>query len=258
LERLRRAFVNYWDRAGMELVSPEFPLVAVIFADQESYRQYSQRELGDASGSIVGYYSLETNRVTMYDLTGVQALLQAGNRRTTAADINRMLAQPRAEPLVATVVHEATHQIAFNCGMHARFADIPLWVSEGVALFFETPDLSSSRGWRGIGAVNRSRLATFRQNAANGRLGKIESLIDDDKRMRDLNGGVDAYAEAWAMVYYLMRRNPKEFADYLAELSTKTPMLWDKPPARRADFTRHLGEIDQFQADYLQFMQNVQ
>jgi hypothetical protein len=105
--------------------------------------------------------------------------------------------------------------------------------------------------------VNYSRLNTFQNNANAGRLGTIESLLDDDTRMRDLKGGVDAYAEAWAMVYYLIRRNPRQFAAYLEELSTKTPMLWDEPADRRAAFGRHLGEIDQFQADFLRFMQTV-
>ena len=44
---------------------------------------------------------------------------------------------------MATIVHEATHQIAFNCGMQQRYADIPLWLCEGMAVYFEAPDLAS-------------------------------------------------------------------------------------------------------------------
>ena len=69
-----------------------------------------------------------------------------------------MLARPEAEQSVATIIHEATHQIAFNSGLQTRFADVPLWVSEGMAVFFETPDLQSAKGWRTIGAVNTTRL----------------------------------------------------------------------------------------------------
>ena len=67
-----------------------------------------------------------------------------------------ILARPEAAGLVATVVHEATHQMAFNCGLHARLAPVPVWVSEGIATYFETPDLRSRTGWRGIGGVNQS------------------------------------------------------------------------------------------------------
>jgi hypothetical protein len=84
-------------------------------------------------------------------------------------EINEMLSQPAAVPLVATIVHEATHQIAFNCGLQQRYADIPLWLCEGMAVYFEAPDLTSTRGWRGIGRVNYPRLETFRKNVPNWR-----------------------------------------------------------------------------------------
>ncbi|MEM1304033.1 MAG: DUF1570 domain-containing protein, partial [Planctomycetota bacterium] len=153
LERLQRAFVNYWSRQGFDLHEPEFPLVVTIYADRASYRRAAQRDLGNATG-VVGYYSLRTNRVTMFDLTGAEEARGGGGRRSSLKEINQILATPAALPLVATVVHEATHQIAFNCGLQQRFADLPLWLVEGMAVYFEAPDLSSSRGWRGIGKIN--------------------------------------------------------------------------------------------------------
>ena len=58
-ERLYTAFHNFWTHQGFELVEPEFPLVAVVFADKASYVKYSQKELGDAADSIFGYYNLD-------------------------------------------------------------------------------------------------------------------------------------------------------------------------------------------------------
>ncbi len=147
-ERLYMAFTNFWSRKGMKLHEPEFPLVAIVFNSRESYVEHSQKELGKSAEAIVGYYSLRSNRITMYDLTGLESLRTAGGRRGSSAQINRVLAEPAAEQVVATIVHEATHQIAFNSGMQTRFADIPLWVSEGLAVYFETPDLQSAKGWR--------------------------------------------------------------------------------------------------------------
>jgi len=88
-ERLYRAFHNFWQRRGLELHPPEFPLVAVVFDSQQSYEKYSRGELGDAVDSIVGYYSLRTNRISMYDLTGVQALLiyEIGEREMPASTL---------------------------------------------------------------------------------------------------------------------------------------------------------------------------
>ena len=258
LERLRRAFTAFWDRAGLDISKPDFPLVAIIFADQNEYQRYARPELGGAANSVIGYYSLQSNRVTMYDLTGVQAILQAGDARSSPAEINQMLSRPQAEPLVSTIIHEATHQIAYNCGVHARFADIPVWVSEGIALYFETPDLSSTTAWRGIGSVNRPRLAAFQRDLLSGKLGSLESLVLDDERMRDLRQGGDAYAEAWALCYYLMKRKPREFTAYLKELSEKKPMFWDEPEDRLLTFRKHLGgSPSEIQPDFLRYMQTV-
>ena len=57
-ERLYLAFTNFWSRKGFELHEPEFPLVAIVFADKRSYLRFSKAELGDAAESIIGYFSL--------------------------------------------------------------------------------------------------------------------------------------------------------------------------------------------------------
>ena len=163
LERLHKAFTNYWEGQGIELHEPEFPLPVLLFATRQEYEQASREDLPGGTGTIIGFYSLRSNRVNMFDLTGVEAL-RGGGGRGSIKEINQMLSQPAAVPLVATVVHEATHQIAFNCGLQQRYADIPLWLCEGMAVYFEAPDLASTHGWRGIGRVNYPRLETLPQN----------------------------------------------------------------------------------------------
>ena len=44
----------------------------------------------------------------------------------------------------ATIIHEVTHQVAFNCGVHTRFNDVPRWVSEGLATMFEAKGVWNS------------------------------------------------------------------------------------------------------------------
>ena len=257
-ERLYMAFTNYWTRKGLKLAEPEFPLVAVVFRDRATYVQHAQAEVGSGAESIVGYYSLRTNRVTMYDLTGVESLRLAEGRIGTSAQINRLLAQPAAEQVVATIIHEATHQIAYNSGLQTRFADIPLWVSEGIAVYFETPDLGSSKGWRTVGAVNTSRLAQFRQYLAKRPASSLKSLIVDDARLRDARTALDAYAEAWALNYYLLQKHPREYVVYLQALAEKKPMLWDDPETRLREFQAAFGEdLSRLDADFLRQTQKL-
>lgn len=240
-ERLYMSFTNFWTRKGFALNAPEFPLAAIVFADQAAYEKFAKEELGDNARAIIGYYSLRTNRMTMFDLTGVAGQERAGRGGTTA-QINRILAQPEAERTVATIVHEATHQIAFNCGLHTRYSDCPQWFSEGIALYFETPDLTSAKGSSAIGTVNRPRLTRFHDRAAKRPGDWLNSLLRDDARLRDTKNGLDAYAEAWALTYFLLKQHPQQYLAYLKTLSAKKPMEWDDPETRLREFQEAFGQ----------------
>lgn len=257
-ERLYKAFTNFWTRRDFELHEPEFPLVALVFADADSYAQYAGKELGDSANEIIGYYNFATNRMTMYDLTGIQALRHRGDRRSDPNEINRMLARPEAERTVATVIHEATHQIAFNCGLQTRYADIPLWLSEGIAIYFETPDLTSSKGWRSIGEVNQVRLAGFRQYLRQGRAAdSLRTLVSTDDRLRDPKQSSASYAEAWALNYFLLRQKPKQYLAYVKLMAQKQPLLWDEPDDRLRDFKQVFGDPARLDAEFVKQMAKV-
>ena len=234
-EQLYRRFTGFWSHKGMKLSKPEFPLVAIVFRDHGSYIAHARAEIGKTADAISGYYSLQSNRMTMYDLTGVEALQGGAQRRGNAAQINALLAQPQAEPLVATIIHEATHQIAFNSGLQTRFADIPLWVSEGIAVYFETPDLNNAKGWKEIGAINRPRLDRFREYLTRRPADSLTTLISDDTRLRNADSAtaLDAYAEAWALNYYLIRNHPKEFVAYLKSCPKSGSSCGTIPPNGR-------------------------
>ncbi len=232
--------------------------MAIVFAERSTYVKYSQPELGEAADAIIGYFSLRTNRMTMYDLTGVEQFARALDRRASATQINQILARPDAERTVATIVHEATHQIAFNCGLHRRFSDCPLWFSEGIAVYFEAPDLNSAKGWKTIGAVNRVRLEQFRSYLKVRPADSLVSLVSKDDRLRGTKTAPDAYAEAWALTYFLNKQRPKEYVDYLSMLSKKKPLFWDEPETRLSEFKAAFGEdLGALDAEFLRFMAKV-
>ena len=254
LERLYKAFTNYWQNEGLVLDEPEFPLVVLVFADRPLYDKHSREDLPGGPGSIVGYYSLRSNRINMFDLSGAEAIRAPADRRGSMREINQMLSRPEAVPLVATIVHEATHQIAFNCGLQTRYADIPLWLCEGMAVYFEAPDLSSTRGWRGIGRVNYPRLNTFRSNLARWRDGSLRALIADDRQFRDPRTAADAYADAWALNYFLIKYEPDAYRAYVEMLAEKPPLIDDGPQARLAEFRQHFGNLRRLEREFLKQM----
>lgn len=256
-ERLYSAFEVYWPSKGAVLKEPEFPLVAVVFDTRASYEQYARGELGAATSTIMGYYSLHSNMVTMYDLTGHEELKFVGDR-SSQTRISQVLSQPNAERNVATIVHEATHQLAFNTGLQQRFTDTPFWVSEGLAVFFETPDLDNDKGWKKIGAVNRYNLINFRKYLRTREPGALARLLSDDKRFRDPASMADAYSEAWALNYYLINTQGQTYTKYLKVLSEQTPLVMQEPADRQEQFLKLFGRsLEELETDFLKYMQNV-
>ncbi|MGE3314899.1 MAG: DUF1570 domain-containing protein, partial [Planctomycetaceae bacterium] len=151
LEALFKSFFDFWRTKKLELHEPEFPLVAVILPNRTSFAEFALKDAGEQGRSSHGYYSVPTNRMVHYDLTA--DLPKTGGRNRS--DISARLEASAYN--LATVVHEATHQIAFNSGLHTRLADNPLWLTEGLAMFCETPDLKSRSGWKTIGTLNKKR-----------------------------------------------------------------------------------------------------
>jgi hypothetical protein len=243
-ERLQRAFLQTWQQAGWELVEPTVPLPAVVFRTQQEFTAFALKDAGPEVADKPGYYSIRTNRIVLYDLASA-GLDDSG---FDLDEVERRVAA--ATGSVATIVHEATHQIAFNCGMHTRYADTPMWLAEGLAMYCETPDLRTGSGWRTIGKLNVGRLRQFREFAAQRRAGdSLNTLIRNEARFRDPSTMLDAYAESWALVDYLMRERREEFVRYMQEVASKPRLRWDDPETRIGAFSAAFGPIENVEAE---------
>jgi len=233
-EQLHRGFYTYWKNQGWDLPEAKFPLVALVFADRRSYDAYAKADVGDAAQSTIGYYNLATNRMTTYNV-------------------------PDAERNVATIIHEATHQLAYNSGLQKRYADNPMWVSEGMAVFFESPDFSNPRGWRSIGKVNAVNLARFKRYLPQRGAESLATLLADDTRFRQEATAADAYSEAWALTYVLLRTKKKEYIQYLKKLSEIKPLEVKTQRERIEMFEQTLGiDLATFDRQFLAYMARVQ
>ena len=239
LEHFRAAFLA-------EFAPPREPagaLPVLILADRTAFAAYVARP-GRVGGVVDpngrGFYDPVTNRVVLYDFA---AGSPAGRVRDTAA---------AARATVATVVHEAAHQLAYNVGLHARLADNPVWVTEGLAMLCEPADPRHPLGWRGFGRRNAVRFGEFRAFLALRRrdpnlrnANPLPALIRSDDLFRDPATAGHAYAAAWALTAHLRRTRPDALAAYLADLAAKPPLAKDTPDDRAALFAEHFGgDID--------------
>ena len=73
-------------------------------------------------------------------------------------------------------------------------------------------------------------------------------MLADSRRFRDPRTAVDAYADAWALNYYLIKYEPKAYTAYLKMLAEKPPLIEDDPQTRLAEFRKHFGDLRQARA----------
>jgi hypothetical protein len=239
-EDLYRSFVHYFSVRGLRVKEPEFPLVAIVWGNKQQYLNYAATNGVNLSPNAVGYYSPATNRVHLYDAT-------AGKN---GADW-----QQNAD----TIIHEVTHQTAFNTGVHARFAGCPRWLAEGLGTLFEAKGIHSARAFTGRpDRINRQRLADYKRLFPKGVEAEyLAQLVSSDRPFeRDVP---KAYAASWALTFYLVETQSRRYADYLALTAARQPGEPYPDAKRLADFTRIFGDnFAMLAARLSRFMADVQ
>jgi len=242
-ESLEDGFRRFAAKNELELKERVEPMIVVVFATKSEFVRYAAQETAGADG-IAAYYNMQTNRVVLYDLSETEGTQYASSRRRRELlETREFLSRPNAAFNTATIVHEATHQIAFNRGLFLRFGPIALWSVEGLSLLFETPNGKASQGGWGYRAsfpTNERQLAFFK-NFANTTRQKdpIRDLIRQSAFHNDLQG---SYSTSWALFYYLYKKQPKDLAKYLTEVASKPPCVVYTPEERVADFEKYFGD----------------
>jgi hypothetical protein len=238
-EDLYNRFGHYFRVRGFKIQEPPYPLVAVVFRSQADYMRHARASGTPMHPNTLGHYDPLTNRVFLFD---------AGAKSSDAEWSDN----------AATIIHEATHQTAFNVGVHRRFATVPRWLGEGLATMFEAPGVWSARyDHTQADRVNRGRLESFRRYVADRRQpGTLATLLTSDTPFRTDPDG--AYAEAWALSFYLCETQPRLYAAYL-EKTAQRPLFIDYPAAERlADFQSFFGnDLKLFDAKFLRYMEGV-
>lgn len=260
-ERAYAVFTNYFrNKGGFKLQEPRQPMIAIICGTRDEYIERVQGELGPFAAQTAGVYMMQSNRMYMYDAFGGEV----GNRLNLASRVNQEQAEGIAslirEQNISVVVHEAVHQIAYNTGFHNRNVPNPLWLVEGMAMFFESPDLDSKSGWRGVGNVNRERLAQFRKNFTGRSKDSLQTLIADDQRFREAATANDAYAEAWAFTYFLAKSKTAGYVRYLKILNERDPRTAGEytPEERVRDFKTAFGKSpSDIELDFKRYISSV-
>jgi hypothetical protein len=224
---------------GFELEEPLYPLVAVVFRGRDEYMRAAAASGRPMHPNTLGHYDPITNRVFLFDITASSR----GVEWSENAD---------------TIIHEATHQTAFNTGVHRRLTATPRWVGEGLATMFEAPGVWSERyDHTQADRINRDRLTGFREYAAGRRQpGSLARMLSSDDIFRSDADG--AYAEAWALSFYLCETQPRLYATYLKK-TAELPVSTEYPAVERmADFQSIFGsDLKLFEAKFLRYLEEL-
>lgn len=163
-----------------------------------------------------GDYSIRENQTLLLDLTQDRSL------RSVTAIRKRLAERPWQ---VATMVHEAVHQLAFNTRLQIRMADNPVWFSEGLSLYFEPIVPRASSLWTRPGIVNGRHLPTFLRSAESGKPEiPFVDLLQTDNTFADAERVAVAYAESWGLTMYLFRQQKDGMKTFLTTLSQRKPL----------------------------------
>jgi hypothetical protein len=224
IEQMYREFVHNFGVRGVSTHQPELPLVAIVFQRQETFQNYALRDGARITSDALGYYSPKTNRVSLFD---------SGEGKPTSVDWRRN---------ASTVIHEMAHQVAFNTGVHNRFAVTPTWLVEGLGTMFEARGVWAPQDYPSQSdRINRGRLAQFKQYAAaRHKPGTIQGLVASDRMFQQDTAA--AYAESWALTFYLAETQSRAYADYLKKTAARPDFALYTPAERTADFVAAFGD----------------
>lgn len=193
----RRRFRDYEPRHGLHM-----PLY--LFRTREGYQAFLDRHGIDANNSGGMFFVSPEAR-------GLATWTRGRGR----------------EDVFEVLQHEGFHQFAWNY----LGAELPQWVNEGLAQYFEDGVFTDGKLTTGLADARRIRIV--KRALAEGRALDVEAVLDLDAQAWNRTLAIDAaaaellYAQSWSMVYFLIHgddhRYQKHFAAYLTLLSRGRP-----------------------------------
>ena len=240
---LNAGFQKFAEKHDLPVKDRAEPLVVVVFATRDAFVRYAAVETPSAN-MLSAYYSMQTNRVALYDLTLTESggqYADSRRKRLTLAETREILSRPNAAYNVATVVHEATHQIAFNRGLFLRTGPNELWTVEGLSLVFETPSgRVAQNGWSYRSSFpTNERMKNLYLRIANPSVALFRKVVEQDGFYQNIEA---SYAASWALFYYLYKRKPRQLFEYLKILAEKYPCALYPKEDRIKDFESVFGD----------------
>lgn len=287
LERTRHEFFRTMDRLGVPVIPHRRKLLCVLFDSEEAFRAFGVSHDAVAADWVGGYYASGSNRIVFFNDTNgraldramenldgyereaqerrrqAQAARQQGQRDyarrllASAQDIERQvraerrrILQETADKATAKATHEAAHLLAYNTGAQATTHAQPFWLSEGLAMAFETAGAGAAFGPEQVYTPRLERYHKFRDE---GRLMPLAELVSlDDAPRGDQETVESAYTQSYVLFTFLYRYEREALGTYMRTVSD--PANRPAGPAWQVRvFQEHFGDVSRLERKLLRF-----
>ena len=239
---------------GVQPVRPDYKLEIYFYNTHEEFQAYGNNQ-GGIPDWAAGFYIRGNNRSAFYDLNdepGMADLLKRVNDpRThwrTKRFYNNRLGR-RNQFLNTTVVqHEAAHHIHFNVGVFPKRAQLPRFLTEGLAQMFELPP---GKLGGGLGTTNHYRLAQLNNQYRRRHDAMIPTrlfVVDD------ATGWPAAYPQAWALTHYLWKKERPKFALYMQKMANREDDATQSGTERQQEFEDIFGPADELHKKFVKYI----
>lgn len=185
MEQFRTAFQTLFSRAKF---NDAIPMTVVVFRDEVSYKPFLPEYKGKKRENIAGYF--------------------VPNRDINYITINAEILDEQLYPL-ATIFHEYTHLI-----LDANLKNIPAWIHEGLAEYYETLKVDEDGKKVIIGSPQSYHALLLREK----QLIPLKELFAVDHSSKSYNEGDRVgifYAESWALMHFLLQAENGKYAKLL-------------------------------------------
>lgn len=183
---LEQQFADFLKRFNIRK-PPKAPLPVKIFAEKSEFQKYGKK----ASERAAGYFDPNVPEIVLFW-------------------------SDDPEDVLSTLYHEVTH---YFLSLYAPRADIPTWMDEGMAVYFETAKFAKGR--LETGQIPYGRLMHLQRALKEGKNHPLRQLL----RMREYSEegyNLLAYAEGWSLVYFFVKANnganTPGFLKYMSEI----------------------------------------
>lgn len=196
MERFRRALGSF--SSSLRLDSP-VPTTVVVFRDDNAFTPFKPRSRGKVIDAVAGYFTALPH-----------------------ANYIAMAPSGRHEFTMRVIFHEYTHYV-----VNRNFKRLPGWLHEGLADFYSTFSGSDKDGRTIVGRPIDYYVARLSRKSLMP-MAKFLSPAGMADLGRDPQGGLQYYAQSWALTHYLMVGNQgarrRQLAQFVNAISTGAPM----------------------------------